>query len=369
MNWNIEKHQPRWNEVRERFEAWWKRSSCGRPLMRVIAKRDKPSDPIADLPEPTSNEQNFLDPDYNVARYRNFLHTHEFMAESFPNTNVNIGPGSLAVYLGAEPYFAPDTVWYKHCIEDWNSWEFKYDPENPWLKRHLAAIKRQTELASGEFLVGIPDLLEGVDILSAMRDPMQFCYDLIDQPEQIRKHLAVINELYHKYFDSFHQISKDEEGNCFTCFEVWGKGKTVKLQCDFAALMNPEQFKEFVVPYLTDQARHYDRRLYHFDGADALPHLDALLGIEEIDALQWTPGAGKAPMGDEKWFPIYDRARDYDKALWFNMYGYDNYNELIAVSDRLVKRYGDKGVYLMFPTMSKPEAESLIRYAEKNWHS
>jgi 5-methyltetrahydrofolate--homocysteine methyltransferase len=368
MKWNMEKYQPRWNETKAHFEAWWSRSSCGRPLMSVIAKRDVPSEPIVDLPEPSSNEQNFIDPDYNVARYRNFLYTHEFMAEAFPNTNVNIGPGSLSVYLGAEPYFASDTVWYKHCIEDWGTWNFKYDPANPWLVRHLAAIKRQNELANGEFLVGIPDLLEGVDILSAMRDPMQFCYDLIDQPELIKKHLSIINELYHKYFDAFHQLSKDDEGNCFTCFQIWGKGKTVKLQCDFAALMNPDQFKEFVVPYLKDQAKHYDRRLYHFDGPDALPHLDALLGIEEIDALQWTPGAGKALMGDEKWFPIYDKARDYDKALWFSMYGYDNFNELITVTDKLVKRYGDKGVYLMFPTMPKPEAEALSLHAEKCWH-
>jgi hypothetical protein len=37
MEWNIEKHQPRWPEVKERFEAWWNRSGCGRPLMSVIA--------------------------------------------------------------------------------------------------------------------------------------------------------------------------------------------------------------------------------------------------------------------------------------------------------------------------------------------
>ena len=45
MRWSMERYQPRWAEVKERFEAWWKRSSCGRPLMRVLAKRDKPRAP------------------------------------------------------------------------------------------------------------------------------------------------------------------------------------------------------------------------------------------------------------------------------------------------------------------------------------
>ena len=369
MKINMEKYQPRWNEAKERFEAWWNRSSCGRPLMWVTALRDEPCAPVVSLPPPVSNEQAHIDPDYNIARFRNFLNTHYFMAEAFPNTNVNIGPGSLSVYLGAEPVFAADTIWYDPCIKDWKKWDFKFDAENRWFKRHIDAIKRQTELANGEFLVGIPDLLEGVDILAAMRDPMEFCYDLIDQPDMIKKNLSVINGLYHRYFDAFHEISRDEDGNCFTCFAVWGKGKTVKLQCDFAALMNPEQFREFVVPYLQDQARHYDRRLYHFDGPDALPHLDALLGIPEIDALQWTPGAGKAPMGDEKWFWIYDKARDYNKSLWFNLYGYADYKETVAMADRLVRRYGDKGVYIIFPELTKPEADSLMQHAEKHWSS
>lgn len=364
---DMEKYQPRWNEVKERFEAWWNRSSCGRPLMRVVAQRDEPCGPVVPMPPPASSEQQHADPDYNVACFRNYLNTHHFMAEAYPNTNINIGPGSLSVYLGAEPEFAPDTIWYKPCIRDWKTWEFKFDAGNRWFKRHIEAIKRQKELSGGEFLVGIPDLLEGVDILSAMRDPMEFCYDLIDHPELIKKHLSVLNGLYHGYFDSFHEISKDEEGNCFTAFQIWGRGKTVKLQCDFAALMNPEQFREFVVPYLRDQARHYDRRLYHFDGSDALPHLDALLGIPEIDAFQWVPGAGKAPMGEEKWFWIYDKARDCGKSLWISLSGYAGYKEMLAAADGLVRRYGDKGVYLLFPDMSEKEADDLMRHAEKHW--
>ncbi|HPN84032.1 MAG TPA: hypothetical protein PK821_01730 [Victivallales bacterium] len=369
MKLNMEKHQPKWNEVKERFEAWWNRSSCGRPLMKVVATREEPCGPVVPLPTPPNSEYYHTDPEYNVNKYRNFLNTHYLMAEAFPHTNVNMGPGSLAVYLGGEPDFAPSTVWYKHCIKDWGTWKFKFDPNNHWFKRHIDAIKKQVELSKGEFIVGIPDLCEGVDILSAMRDPQEFCYDLMDNPDIIKKHLSDIAPIYHRYFDAFHEIVKDDEGNCYTCFEVWGKGKTVKLQCDFSALMSPDQFDEFVVPHLKEQAKHYDRRIYHLDGPDATRHLDSVLGIEEIDALQWSPGVGHELVGDEKWFPMYDKARDCNKSLWLWLYGYPSNNEMIAAADRLVKRYGDKGIYIIFQTMSKPEADALMKHAEKDWSS
>ena len=365
MEWNIEKHQPRWAEVKERFEAWWNRSSCGRPLMSVIARRD--GDWPDAIPQPQNNEQNHLDPDFNVKRYRYSLPAHRFMAEAFPNTNVNIGPGSLAAYLGSEPVFEPGTVWYTPCIKDFASLELKFDPDNYWFKRHTEAIKRQVELSNGEFLVGIPDLVEGMDILSAMRGPMEFCYDLVDYPELIKKHLAVINELYHKYYDAFYELSKDDApGNCYTHFAIWGKGKTVKLQCDFAALMNPEQFREFVVPYMREQASHYDHRLYHFDGPGALQHLDTVLAIPEIDAMQWVPNTGNRPSSEEFYW-IHDKVRDAGKSIWVRIANFKTIPEAVASADKMVKRYGIDGLYMLFPVMSEAEADALMRHAEQNW--
>ena len=58
------------------------------------------------------------------------------------------------------------------------------------------------------------------------------------------------------------------------------------------------------MPSLQQQCQKLDYTLYHLDGPDAIKHLDALMEIEELDALQWTPGAGKPDGGDELWYPI-----------------------------------------------------------------
>lgn len=47
-------------------------------------------------------EDKYQNPQRIVDRYRYFCETHAFLGESFPNLNIDFGPGSLASYLGSE---------------------------------------------------------------------------------------------------------------------------------------------------------------------------------------------------------------------------------------------------------------------------
>ena len=58
-------------------------------------------------------------------------------------------------------------------------------------------------------------------------------------------------------------------------------------------MISPQFFDRFVLPELKETCRILDRTLYHLDGVGALNHLDSLLSIEELDAIQWIPGNGK----------------------------------------------------------------------------
>ncbi|NLB80444.1 MAG: hypothetical protein GX800_02235 [Clostridiaceae bacterium] len=63
--------------------------------------------------------------------------THTFYGDAYPYMSVDIGPGSMATYLGSEPIFKWDTVWFTECIKDWNDWqEFKFDNNNYWWEKH-----------------------------------------------------------------------------------------------------------------------------------------------------------------------------------------------------------------------------------------
>ncbi len=363
------KYKDNWEETQERFIAWWNRSCVGRPLMKVVAKREKPiGDPEKEIPFLTPEDM-YINVEENIKRFRNYNLKYSMLAEAFPHFSMNFGPGSLALYLGSQPVFAWDTVWFTDNAKDgWSKIsDLRFNPDNPIWIRHLEIINKARELSKDDFLIDIPDLVEGIDILAAMRGPFQFCYDLIDIPDIIKKYMDQLDELYFKFFDPMYNSVKLENQSCsYTAFDIWGPGKTAKVQCDFCAMMSPDQFREFVQPYLEKQCNLLDHSLYHLDGPDCIKHIDALMEIKSLDALQWTPGAGNPDGGHELWYPIYDKVKHADKSLWISLYD-DDLRNCVENAEKLVKRYGSDGLYLLFPTMSENDAKELIKKAEQKW--
>lgn len=357
-----------WQETKERFKAWWEGAEMDRPILRLVARRENPIEALEKVNDPENLEEFHIGVEYNVKKMRNYFRGHHLLAEAFPYIDLNIGPGSMATYLGSEPVFMKDTVWYTEYIHDWKErGALAFDPHNSWWKRHVEVIRQARELVGDEMLVAIPDIVENVDILSAMRGPQAFCYDIIDELDLIKEYVRQIDDIYFKYYDIIYDIVKDSDNSCsYTAFSIWGPGRIAKVQCDFSAMMSPGQFRELVIPSLTKQCRQLDYSLYHLDGPDAVKHLDALMEIENLNVLQWTPGAGKPDGGWEGWYPIYDKVQAANKSLWIMIYD-GNPNDWMDKAERLVKRYGPKGIYLYFPEMSESDAQRLMKKAEHEW--
>ena len=45
-----------------------------------------------------------------------------------------------------------------------------------------------------------------------------------------------------------------------------------------------------------EQAEYVDYAMFHLDGPEALPHLDLLLDIPNLNGIQWQPGFANYPM-------------------------------------------------------------------------
>jgi 5-methyltetrahydrofolate--homocysteine methyltransferase len=362
-------YKENWDLVKERWRSYWKRNNTGLPIMYVVARK-----PGADLKLPPELEirdtfDRYRDAARMSARFRHYCDTHLFLGDSFPNISADFGPGSAAAYLGSEITFAHDTVWFEHCVEDWASYpELRFDPENKWWKEHYRLVKDIRSLAGEDYYVGIPDLMENIDVLASLRGTQDMIFDMVDDPEEIEKRIAQVGNAYFEYYDRFYETVKNDTdgGSCYTVFQIWGEGRTVKLQCDFSALMSPRNFRDFIQPSLREQASRLDNVLYHLDGPDAIKHTDAIMEIEEIDALQWTSG-DHGPDGTlVDWDVIYDKVRRAGKSLWIRVYS-GGFEDWIRGAGRIVKKYGSRGLFLMFPHMSLEEAEKLFDFAGKNW--
>lgn len=361
-------YKENWEETRGRFTKWWKGEPLDRPLLKITAKRKTPLEPLERIEPPKTPRGHHLDMERRVKELRNACKTHIYMAEAFPYLDINIGPGSMATYLGSEPDFKWDTIWFSECIHNWSDFgNLAFDKENYWWKLHLDLAAKAHTLANDDFLVAIPDICENVDILAAMRGPQAFCFDLLDEPDLIKTYVDQIDALYFKYYDAMYDILKLKDGSSsYTAFFIWGSGKTAKLQCDFSALMSPAQFREFVLPSLQRQCQKLDCTLYHLDGPDSIRHLNALMEIDALDALQWNPGAGKPDAGNEMWYPIYDKVRSAGKALWL-LFEEGSVEDWIYNAGKIVKTFGKDGMYFLFPTMEEEDAKRLITTAEDQW--
>ncbi len=385
----LTRYKKDWEAAKIKWTNYWNHKNTGRPLMCVIARKPeiehlsdgRPAeggcrDQICQglyygLPEELRWKDmvdKYQNPERIVARYRQFCETHEFLGESFPNLDVDFGPGSLAAYLGCDIGFNEDTVWFKHFLDSWDDVpDLKFDPDNEWFKKHIKLVEECRKLANGDFYVDMPDLMENIDTLASMRGAQDILYDIIDEPEEVARRVGQITDLYFDYYNRFYDLVKDDKGgNAWTVFQIWGPGRTIKVQCDCAAMIGPDDFREYIQPSLIEQTRHVDHALFHLDGKECIRHMDALMEIDGIDALQWTPGDAGPDGTLPDWDVIYDKAIAAGKSLWVKVYT-GEFEDWIANVERLVMKYGSHSLFFLFPEMSHEQAVKLLDYADRHW--
>ena len=122
-----------WETTKEHFIGWWNHDDlilCGTPL-----PLGQPLQPVADPGDAPDIAYFYTQPEWR-ARWNHHRLAHQiFPAEVLPVANTDIGPGSLARYMGGEAVLADDTVWYKPIIdpdEPEGGPPLRFDPDSPW---------------------------------------------------------------------------------------------------------------------------------------------------------------------------------------------------------------------------------------------
>ena len=248
-----------WDQTRDRFCAWWDHAGL---IVNVLAYRDTSPGSGTHTQAPLFYLQSgldtramvgsadaiaavWLDPVQRTQRAEGFLSRIFFGGDAFPYFDTHLGPGNLCTFLGAEPEFALDTVWYHPWITDPDQHSpLRFDRANPWFLRQKEILEEGMRVSQGRFLVSMPDLVENIDILSALRGTERFMLDLIERPDWVKEQVAAINQVYFAAFDDLLRIIRDPwGGNVFSAFHIWGPGKTAKVQCDAVAMISPRMFE------------------------------------------------------------------------------------------------------------------------------
>jgi hypothetical protein len=355
-----------WAETKRHFTDWWQGEGLvlnggSFPAERPHEETEAPSEPPG-LPDAGPYRYAGQTPELQARVNHHQLARRDYPADALPLANVDIGPGSLALLIGSEPEFTNRTIWFRPTMQNDTDPErlppLLFDAENPWWRAHEQAARACAEMGRGKYAVGCQDLVENIDILAALRETQNLLMDMIERPEWVERKVWEINRVWIEAYSRLYDIIKMDDGGAgWRAFELWAPGRMAKVQCDASAMFSPAMFERFVVPALTAQCDWLDYSIFHLDGHQCLCHLDHLLSIESLNAIEWTPDPKVPGGGSPQWYPMYRRILDAGKSV--QAVGVRP-NEVIPLLDAV----GGKGMYISFGGADRDTVERLAEQVE-----
>ena len=343
-------------ETKQRYINWWNHKGI---ILNMWEHFQEGVQPHAEITPPAAAKdlsQKWFDPQWR-AEYLDWYVAHSSLkADILPVANTQLGPGSLAAILGGVFEGGEDTIWI-HPNPDFTD-EIVFNPEHPNWILHKELLKACKAKANGHYFVGMPDLMEGLDVLAALKGTDRVLLDTVMQPEILEQQMQQINDIYFKVFDELYDIIREGDEMAFCYFSSWAPGKMSKLQSDISTMISQDDYRRFVQPFIREQCQKIDYTLYHLDGVGAMHHLPALLEIEELNAIQWTPGVGEPQGGSPKWYDLYKKILAGGKsvmACWVTL------DELKPLLDHI----GVDGIHLEMDFHNEKEVEQAMRIVEE----
>jgi hypothetical protein len=311
-------YKPDFECAKSHWEAFWAKEALDRPLVCVTSPMDgMRREPYFNAP--ADSMRTCLTGEYEpyLKKFDAWARSTYFGGEAIPHFEVTLGPDQFAGFLGGKIIAPPEhlTTWVAPCVQDWQDFPVVlHDEPGSYLDRIVDYIRYATRYSEGKFLIDMLDLHSNIDAMSALRGPQGLCFDLMDRPDEIERVLSEVRRIYPMIHDAVFRAGDMECRGSIGWAPTYAKGRFAVVQCDFSCMISPEQARRFVVPAIAEEAAYLDHCVYHYDGKEALGHLDDILAIPEIDVIQWVPGDGN-PRSIE-WMDLLHRMQKAGKGLW-----------------------------------------------------
>ncbi len=302
------KYKPDFERAQKYWDAFWQHKIIDRPCTVVWAKKEKQA---VSAPYIVDMNKDFTE---TFSNFEGYLESHAFLGEAMPGIRPSFGPDQVAGFLGAPLKFSEEnqTSWSEKSVKDWTDFDLKINENSKCWQRMHEYHKQAQQFCRGKCLLYNIDMHVNIDGLEALRGAQDLLFDIIDSPDAIKKALSQMRRAFVKIYNSFHSYEQKKLGTT-SLLHMYSRGKYNPIQADFICLLSPEMFRDFVLPEIKFEARFLDHCCFHLDGADSLKHLDDILAIPEIDAIQWIPGAGQKPQLE--WPEVLHKIQAANKAI------------------------------------------------------
>jgi hypothetical protein len=303
--WNLElESMPHFELSMRRIYAWYESEIIDRPPVRFMSPEYTPG--VTDKPYPSGSIQDkWFDVEFRVEAFVESIKRKVFRGETFPFFYPFIGVDAYASFYGGDLIFDDRTSWYLPCIENWGDVaKLNLDVEqNPYFRIAEQLTSCALAQCEGKFMVGYTSLHPGVDCAAAWRGHSRMCLDFFDCPPRVRNLIDLALANFQDVFEHFDAMLKAKQQLSISWLGVPSFTTMHIPGCDFAALISPHDFEEFCLPSLQKEAQVADQNIFHLDGEGVARHIDMILSVPEIDAVQWAQGMGpKRPI--MQWIPL-----------------------------------------------------------------
>lgn len=266
---------------------FWSAAPTDRPALHITANDPEAKRPAwtgPDLPR----KQRDLNPDWQRYLVRHAAATVRHYAEAVPAHQVSWGSMlvTLAVLAGGD-YEYHESAWMCPIDDLYSKPLPAFDPEAPKARQLTACFDAIKDELGGERLVVPPLLTDGFTTLSCFRGPDVLAMDLIEQPEQVARWAEALTTMFIDIYEYYYQRLGYGRDVCFGGPVAPGRSEAV--QCDFAVMLSPTMYQQFIMPGMRRMTEYFDFTLYHMDGVEQMRFLDLLQACPGLNGIQWNP--------------------------------------------------------------------------------
>ena len=294
-----------WEELKTRMMGYWQREAMDRCCVAIQVTKPGYRD--------SGEGYLYFDTDTSDRVHRRRFENTYFIGEALPCVFSYFGTAGVAEYTGCKANRSPVTTWFEPWLEEPEADAISYcHPEA--FREQKEALRRLLELAKGDYLVSVTDNAGVLDALAAIRGTDNLMMDMLADPEFVEEGLQKLLPIYKQTQEElFRLVEENNDGSVHSWMHLWAPKRLAQLQCDLSVMISPEMYKRFVVPELEELCDFLDYPVYHFDGQEQIRHLDALLSVKKLRAIQWTPVAGQPRTST--FIPVFQKIQKAGKNL------------------------------------------------------
>jgi hypothetical protein len=196
-----------------------------------------------------------------------------------------------------------------------------------------------------------------MDAAVALRGTNNMLMDLVDQPEQAEKLVALCEDPFFEVYDYFDAKLKAHNQPSATWMTVPSFGTQHIPAADFSAMISTAFFDRFIYPMLERETKYFTHNIFHIDGKFVKNHTASILSLPNVHAIQWVQGLGV----DEpimQWVPYLQSILKAGKSIIIDL-KVTELESFISAFDK------PDGIMLCIPSDKTEEQQDIIKRVEK----